>query len=231
MKKLLLFILMMPVLGISQEKDSVIVYQGRGAFESKIIDLSHRNLDEIPAKAFSFEVEVLILDHNNLTEIPNWIGNLTNLKTLSIRNNNLKSINHVLQFNKQLEVLILSGNPNLRSLPSLSGCKALRVLDVTDTQINELPSFIRGMENMGYFKYSKRNTNSRTVSDLKPHLKFDCIECLTEPRSGLHKDRRVGYYFDPKKRKCVRTFYSTGPGCVPAPFLTLEKCKSCCEKR
>ena len=46
-------------------------------------------------------------------------------------------------------------------------------------------------------------------------------------RSGLHRDNRKGYYFDKKEGRCKEVFYSTGPGCIPPPFNTLEECESC----
>jgi len=46
-------------------------------------------------------------------------------------------------------------------------------------------------------------------------------------RSGSHRDNRRGYYFDTTDGLCKEVFYSTGPGCIPPPFKTIEECKSC----
>jgi len=46
-------------------------------------------------------------------------------------------------------------------------------------------------------------------------------------RSGLHRNICKGYYFDTKERRYKEVFYSTGPGCIPPPFKTLEECESC----
>jgi len=75
------------------------------------------------------------------------------LRSLSVRNNNLKNVD-ILMFCDNLEEIYLSGNHYLFDLPSLSRCKKLKVLDVVDTKINEVPISIRWMENIGYFKYS-----------------------------------------------------------------------------
>jgi Leucine-rich repeat (LRR) protein len=127
------------------------IYQGNGSFESKIIDFSNKNLSQIPT--INFQVEVLILDNNNITELPNWIANIKNLRSLSVRNNNLQEVD-ILMYCENLEELYLSSNQTLSELPSFSRCKKLRIIDVVDTKINNLPLTIRGMENIGYFKYS-----------------------------------------------------------------------------
>lgn len=82
-----IILIFLPLIAFSQSKDSVIVYHGDGSFNSKITDLSNMNLKKLPM--IDLEVEILILDDNNLTEIPNWFVNLRNLKTLSIRNDNI----------------------------------------------------------------------------------------------------------------------------------------------
>lgn len=55
-----------------------------------------------------------------------------------------------------------------------------------------------------------------------------CEECKTIPKSGMMRDLRHGYYYDAKERKCKRISYSSGG--IPAPFDTMEQCKSCCCK-
>ncbi len=151
-KTQLLLLAFFPLLLLSQNKSSVEIYYGNGSFEGRIVDLSNRNLSKLPA--FNSQVEVLILDNNNITELPEWLMTLPNLRSLSIRNNNLNDVD-ILGFCEKLEELYLSNNPNLFDLPSFSRCKKLQIIDVTDTKINDLPINIRGMENIAYFKYSK----------------------------------------------------------------------------
>lgn len=153
MKIIMLALVLLPCQAFSQNKDTIDVYEGNGAFEHRILDLSYRNLTDIPARAINHDVEVLILDHNNITELPDWIANLPKLRSLSVRNNNLRNAD-ILMYCSNLEELYLSGNKNLADLPSLDRCKRLRVVDVVNTKINGLPVRIRGMENIGYFKYS-----------------------------------------------------------------------------
>lgn len=153
MKILTFYFLFFPLIAFSQAKDSVIIYEGTGAFENRIIDMSHKRISDVPARVVNFETEVLILDNNDITELPDWLTTLPKLRTLSVRNNNLKEVD-VLMYCDKLEELYLSGNKNLNNLPNLSRCKNLRIIDVTNTQIHDLPLSIRGMENFGYFKYS-----------------------------------------------------------------------------
>ena len=43
-------------------------------------------------------------------------------------------------------------------------------------------------------------------------------------RSGSHRDQRIGYYFDTQTGRCIQVTYSTGPGCIPPPYSTIEEC-------
>ena len=56
-----------------------------------------------------------------------------------------------------------------------------------------------------------------------------CDECKVIPKSGSNKDLKYGYYYDPIEKKCKLIRYSTGHGCIPPPFRTLEECVSRCE--
>jgi len=155
MKTIILILGLFPSIVFSQPKDSIVVYHGNGSFESRIIDLSNKNLSEVPSKAINFDVEVLILDNNNIKELPNWMMNLKNLRCLSVRNNNLQNVDK-LMYCENLEELYLSGNKRLFDLPSLARCTKLRIVDVVDTRINDLPISIRGMDKIGYFKYTSK---------------------------------------------------------------------------
>lgn len=138
-----------------QENKTVEVFEGRGTFNStRILDLSYKNLNTVPVEADRQEIEVLILDNNNIEKLPMWIGNLKNLKVLSIRNNNLKSTKSV-SFCENLEQVYLSGNKELSDLSGLSSCKKIKLIDVTETKIKDVPGWARMMDNLLYFKYSK----------------------------------------------------------------------------
>jgi Leucine-rich repeat (LRR) protein len=140
----------------AQENNLPVVYKSRHApvMHKKILDLSFRNLKDLPIEAEDPDLEVLILDNNNLDELPNSIANLKNLKILSVRNNRLKELNPVLSFCGNLEQIYLSGNPQLRDIPSLPNVKLI-IIDATDTGIHDLPGWVEMADNLIYFKYSK----------------------------------------------------------------------------
>ncbi len=153
----LLVILSISFFAAGAEKDSVNVFEGRGIFKSrKILDLSYTNLKTLPAQASNPEIEILILDNNQLKELPSWIGNLTNLRILSVRNNNLLDLNSAIIFCENLEQLHLSGNKNLSEIPSLSRNKKLEIIDVVDTGIDQLPVWAQMMDSLYYFKFSAK---------------------------------------------------------------------------
>ncbi len=139
-----------------QGNSSVEIFQGRGVFKSrKILDLSYSNLQSVPIEASNPEIETLILDNNQIGELPSWIGNMKNLKVLSVRNNNLTEVNNALSGCENLEQIYLSGNRNLFVLPSLSGNNKLELIDVADTRITDVPGWVRTMDSLYYFKFSK----------------------------------------------------------------------------
>ncbi|WP_075603668.1 leucine-rich repeat domain-containing protein [Saccharicrinis aurantiacus] len=153
MKTIIFILLFVPLLVSGQSTESVIVYRGNGQTRSNITDLSNKNLTKLPI--IDTDVEVLILDDNNLTEIPGWFTSLKNLRTLSIRNNNLRDVD-VLMYCENLEEIYLTNNENLEYLPSFRMCKKIKLVDVVNTKINEVPMSIRGMNGLAYFKYSAK---------------------------------------------------------------------------
>lgn len=153
MKSFFFLLLITPIVAFSQSSGSVVVYQGNISTNSKITDLSNKNLNKLPI--IDSEVEILILDDNQLTEIPSWFTSLKNLRTLSIRNNNLIDID-VLSNCESLEEIYLTNNQNLEYIPNFRRCKDLKIVDVINTKINDLPISIRSLEGITYFKYSDK---------------------------------------------------------------------------
>lgn len=154
------FIITVPAFG--QEDNSIIIFQGRTAPHKaqKILDLSYQNLKELPPDISNPEIEILILDNNRIEKLPNRIGNLKNLRILSVRNNNLSELNSTLSFCPKLEQIYLSGNKNLTGIPNLSYCEKLEIVDVIETQIREVPAWIEMMDNLFYFKFSSKEKSS-----------------------------------------------------------------------
>jgi hypothetical protein len=73
----------------------------------------------------------------------------------------------------------------------------------------------------------KVSLNSKT-SDVCDEKYNQCEQCKIQPQSGSNRDLRYGYYYDTKEKKCKMILYSSGDGCIPAPFNTMEECKACC---
>lgn len=144
--------------GQEQTKNRVEVFHGRAELmeAQKILDLSYQNLENIPIDALKPEIETLILDNNNIKELPSWIGELENLKVLSIRNNNFSELSYAIKNCKNLEQLYLSGNMNLSNISNISTNQKLEIIDVIDTQINKLPPWVQMMDNLFYFKFTPK---------------------------------------------------------------------------
>lgn len=149
-------LLLMSLSVFSQESNPVELFEGRGISSTphRIMDLSYQNLQEVPISANLPGIEVLILDNNQLSELPNWINNLSNLRILSVRNNKLQEVSSLLSHCTKLEQLHLNGNAALTDLPNLSSCRNLMLVDVVGTRIREIPTHIRAMDNLYYFKYN-----------------------------------------------------------------------------
>ncbi len=75
---------------------------------------------------------------------------------------------------------------------------------------------------------AKQSTEKKENSAPQIRRVPDCQECLVVPKSGSHRNRLKGYYFDQEEMRCKEFFYSTGSGCVPPPFETLNDCLNCC---
>ncbi|MCK3686003.1 leucine-rich repeat domain-containing protein [Maribellus sp. YY47] len=141
-----------------QNTNSVVIFNGRGETikSQKILDLSYQNLTEFPARALNPEIETLILDNNNLTTLPTWIGQLKKLKILSLRNNRFKQLDFGINNCENLEQLYLSGNTELSDISAINSTSKIKLIDVTDTKINALPAGVQMMDNLFYFKYTKK---------------------------------------------------------------------------
>lgn len=73
----------------------------------------------------------------------------------------------------------------------------------------------------------KISLNSKNATDYGEKYN-QCKQCKIQPQSGNNRDLRYGYYYDVKDKKCKMISYSTGEGCIPPPFTTMEECKTCC---
>ena len=156
-------LLLLCFLSQGQDTSSVQIYSGRGELNNPqlILDLSYQNLTEIPIIASNPEIETLILDNNKLTKLPSWIGQLKDLKILSLRNNNFKELDSGINNLPNLEQLYLSGNKELSDISILNSTTKLKIIDVTDTKINNLPAGVQMMDNLFYLKYTRKKESTK----------------------------------------------------------------------
>lgn len=158
LNQLIVLFLFIAVVSFGQNSSSVEIFEGRGEFNNDqiILDLSHQNLKKFPISALDSEIEVLILDNNNITKLPSWIGQLKKLRVLSLRNNQFKELSYWINSCESIEQLYLSGNKDLVDISALNSTSGLKLIDVIDTRINEVPASVRMMDDLFYFKYTKK---------------------------------------------------------------------------
>jgi len=106
------------------------------------LDLSARGLTEIPEAVLNLsELRTLQLRNNQINKIPEVISNLKNLTILGLNNNHIEEIPESLLCLTSLEKLHLRNN-RIKNLPSkitnLTNLK-LTVLDISGNQITEIP--------------------------------------------------------------------------------------------
>jgi hypothetical protein len=83
----------------------------------------------------------LQLSNNCITFIPGWIGNLKNLESLALQRNQIKAIPDSIGQLKKLRSLILVSN-QIRRLPDAMESLSLKILLVSNNQIEEIPNWI-----------------------------------------------------------------------------------------
>jgi Leucine-rich repeat (LRR) protein len=147
-------------------------------FTKTILDLSSKNLTEIPPSVFKqTELKKLYLHNNKLTKIPIEIGNLTNLNHLELFDNQLTNIPTEIEKWTNLTYLGLGNNQltnipveieNLTNLTTLNlhnnkftktpveiwKLISLTVLDLSDNQLASIPADIEKLSNLGYLNLS-----------------------------------------------------------------------------
>ncbi|KAI5474923.1 adenylate cyclase [Pseudohyphozyma bogoriensis] len=105
------------------------------------LNLSNAKLSSLPNDMFDHlgAVEHLVFDSNQLRVLPEGVGSLTNLVTLSIKNNLLDNIPSTIGKLQRLQSLTISGN-NLSTLPAqIWLCSSLNVLNASSNLLNDFP--------------------------------------------------------------------------------------------
>ena len=145
------------------------------------LDLRNNGLVNLPEEIGHLALlEKLLLDHNQLAELPD-LGQLRNLKKLSLAGNRLEAYKLVLP--AQLEHLDLSHNPfkkltfllrtlnglrsfvlvncRISSLPeTIRNCTQLEMLDLSRNRLAKLPPGIGVLENLSILKLSRNRLKS-----------------------------------------------------------------------
>lgn len=131
----------------------------------KVIRLYGNHIDSIPDRISELtNLEKLYIGKNDLKYIPASIGQLTNLKLLSLQYNELDSLPDELTDLVALEQLLLNQN-NLQTLPdSLGKLKNLQVLQVKFNQLDSLPQSIGDCENLKFIYLNRNNLRELPIS-------------------------------------------------------------------
>jgi Leucine-rich repeat (LRR) protein len=115
------------------------------------LDLSERDLEEIPKEVLDFFIEKLNVNGNSLTCLPKKIGQLVSLKILQCGGNKLTSLPCGIGQLVNLKELYISDN-QLTSLPSeIGNLVNLKEFDVADNQLTSLLSEIGNLVNLEKF--------------------------------------------------------------------------------
>lgn len=120
--------------GVTNENIENIEKQpGTSVRKSAVLDLSNKDLDELPNSALgNTSIEELDISNNNITgALPSEIGKLKDLKILNASNNQMTGVPAEVGQLANLEVLDLSNN-QLTGLPNeLANLKRLKVLNLS----------------------------------------------------------------------------------------------------
>ncbi|VDN56858.1 unnamed protein product [Dracunculus medinensis] len=142
------------------------------------LDLCGNQLTSLPIELFSIPLQVLLLSGNRLESIPREIRQLSaSLNELDVSCNRLKRIPADFALLKYLRVLNLRDN-QLTQLPSELSQLQLRVLDVSENELTELPFDFR-------FMFSLINLNLDS-NPLKSPLAKVCQKGIEHVFKWLH---------------------------------------------
>jgi protein scribble len=123
------------------------VYRNEQTLEDLLLDCNM--LQELPAKFFRLtNLRKLSLSENDLMRIPPNIVNLTKLAELDVSKNAIEELPTNMQFCRSLLVLDLSSNPLLRTPESLSSVSSLTQLYINDVSIPSLPKDVGNLSNL-----------------------------------------------------------------------------------
>jgi len=159
--------------------------------KTKIVDLSHGSLTEIPEEVLKLHhLEKLILTNNKLTAIPESIGQFTSLKVLDVSNNQITSIPSEISECDQLEVLDASSN-HLDSLPtSLHRLRNLTSVSLTGNPDLDIPEDAENNVQILTKYLSSLEEEDEEAEELKEQEKQDDHEKNVSDRVIANKQKK-----------------------------------------
>ncbi|CAI8037712.1 Leucine-rich repeat-containing protein 1 [Geodia barretti] len=139
------------------------VYRNEQTLEDLLLDCNM--LQELPAKFFRLtNLRKLTLSENDLMRIPPNVANLTKLTELDISKNAIEELPTNMQFCRSLQVLDLSSNPLLRTPETLSSVTSLTELYINDVSIPSLPNEIGSLSNLRILESRENLLKSLPIS-------------------------------------------------------------------
>ncbi|KAG8197757.1 hypothetical protein JTE90_006803 [Oedothorax gibbosus] len=175
------------------------------------LNLSNNQLKKIPhCIGFLSRTTNLNLSNNELTVLPVEIGDMAALKHLDVSKNKLKSLPTLIEMLGHLEQLYIQHN-NIQEIPPLSHCTSLKeihagynrievlseeflegvpnikLLDLRDNKIPEIPDIICSLQALERLDISNNAlTNLPYTLGTLPHLKFLAID--GNPMRSIRRD-------------------------------------------
>lgn len=122
------------------KEDSIFFIKKAKDKKSKSLDLSNRDLTELPAEIGELtHLEHLDLSYNSLKEIPREIGKLVNLKTLLLLKNKVVELPPEIGHLKSLHLIDISHNAFITLPSEIGSLYNLRSLDASYGKMKSLP--------------------------------------------------------------------------------------------
>lgn len=129
------------------------------------LDLSGQDLTSLPYELSElFQLRVLKLGwnrrtrrRNNLTQLPGWIGQLTNLQSLSLNNNSLTTLPKELEQLINLNSLALSYNKLIEVPQCIAMLSSLRSLFLSGNKLTLLSEWVKRLTNLQSLSLSYNN--------------------------------------------------------------------------
>ncbi|MEG4208134.1 leucine-rich repeat domain-containing protein [Microcoleus sp. Pol7_A1] len=141
------------------------------------LKLGKRGLKELPLEIVKYThlIDLEFTSCNNVTSIPDALGQLSNLKRLSLRKSRITSIPDALGQLSNLTVLNLSNN-RITSIPDALGqLSNLTVLNLSDNQITSIPDTLSQLSNLRELNLSDNQITKipEAIRSLKKLEKLD----------------------------------------------------------